>query len=327
MTPPRPIQQWFGCAVAAFIAVAAMVAHGAQAQVPKTIRILVPFPAGGPTDITARVLAEQIGKQHNVAFVIENRLGGGGSIATEAAARAEPDGGTLLIVAAAVLINPLLKKTNYDPLTSFTPLCLLVRSPHVIVVNRDSPIQSFAEFLARARAKPGELTFATVGPATGPHIAFETLKRRANVDVTFVPFNGTSTSINAVMGGHVSVAMGDFRDVYGALQSGTLRGLATTAARRLEQLPDLPTVAEQGFPGYEAESWFGIVAPAATPKDTVSQFDGWLQEALRDAGVRSKLVSAGVFPTGTCGAEFTAHLRHQNEEFARTIRDANIKAE
>ncbi|AMN44910.1 Bug family tripartite tricarboxylate transporter substrate binding protein [Rhodoplanes sp. Z2-YC6860] len=327
MKPSRAIQQWFGCAAAAFIAVTAMVAHGAQAQVPKTIHILVPFPAGGPTDITARVLAEQIGKQHDVSFVIENRLGGGGSIASEAAARAAPDGGTLLIVAAGVLINPLLKKTNYDPLTSFTPLCLLVRSPHVIVVNKDSPIQSFAGFLAQARAKPGELTFATVGPATGPHIAFEMLKRRANVDITFVPFNGTTPAINAVMGGHVSVAMGDFRDVYGALQSGTLRGLATTAAQRLEQLPDLPTVAEQGFPGYEAESWFGIVAPAATPKDAVSQLDAWFQEALRDPEARSKLVRAGVFPTGVCGVDFAAHLRHQNEEFAKTIRDANIKAE
>jgi tripartite-type tricarboxylate transporter receptor subunit TctC len=305
----------------------AMVPHAAQAQVPKTIRILVPFPAGGPTDVTARVLAEQIGKLRNVTTVVENRPGGGALIATEAAARAEPDGGTLLIVAAGVLINPLLKKTNYDPLTSFTPLCLLVRSPHVIVVNKDSPIRSFADFLARARAKPGELTFATVGPATGPHIAFETLKRRANVDVTFVPFNGTSTAINAVMGGHVSVAMGDFRDVYGALQSGALRGLATTAAQRLEQLPDLPTVAEQGFPGYEAESWFGIVAPAATPTDTVSELDAWFQDALQNAEVRSKLVNAGVFPTGTCGADFAAHLRHQNEEFAKIIREADIKAE
>jgi tripartite-type tricarboxylate transporter receptor subunit TctC len=230
-------------------------------------------------------------------------------------------------VAAGVLINPLLKKTNYDALTSFVPLCLLVRSPHYIVVNKDSPIRNFGDFLAMARARPGELTFATVGPATGPHIAFETLKRRAGADITFVPYNGTSTSINAVMGGHVSVAMGDFRDVYGALQSGTLRGLATTAASRLEQLPDVPTVAEQGFPGFEAESWFGIVTPAATPKDIVSQLDAWFQEALRDAEVRSKLVNAGVFPTGNCGAEFATHLRHQNEEFAKTIREANIKAE
>ena len=291
------------------IALAATVPQGAQAQVPKTIRIVVPFPAGGPTDVTARVVGEQIGKQHGVSFVVENRLGGGGLIATESVARAEPDGGTLLIVASGVLINPLLKKTNYDPLTSFAPLCLLVRSPHYIVVNKDSPIRNFADFLATARAKPGELSFATVGPATGPHIAFETLKRRAKADITFVPFNGTSPSINAVMGGHVSVAMGDFRDVYGALQGGTLRGLATTGASRLEQLPDIPTVAEQGFPGFEAESWFGIVAPAATPKDTVTQLDAWFQEALQNAEVRSKLVSAGVFPTGRCGADFVAHLR------------------
>src|SRR3954469_11005726 len=234
------------------IATVVIVPHDVHAQVPKTVRIVVPFPAGGPTDVTARVLGEQIGKQHGVSFVVENRLGGGALIAPDSLARAEPDGGTLLIVAAGVLINPLLKKTNYDPLTSFAPLCLLVRSPHYIVVNKDSPIRNFADFLATARAKPGELSFATVGPATGPHIAFETLKRRANADITFVPFNGTTTSINAVMGGHVSVAMGDFRDVYGALQSGTLRGLATTSAKRLEQLPDVPTVAEQGFPGYEA---------------------------------------------------------------------------
>ncbi len=309
------------------IALAALLPQSVQAQTPRTIRIVVPFPGGGPTDVTARVISEQIGKQHGVSFVIENRPGGGALIATEAVARAEPDGGTLLIVAGGMLINPILKKTNYDPLTSFAPLCLLVRSPHVIVVNKESPMRSFGDFLATARAKPGELTFATVGPATGPHIAFETLKRRAEADITFVPYNGTSTSINAVMGGHVSVAMGDFRDVYGALQGGTLRGLATTAARRLEQLPDLPTVAEQGFPGFEAESWFGIVAPAATPRDTVSQLDAWFQEALRNAEVRSRLVNAGVFPTGTCGAEFAAHLRHQHDEFAKTIREANIKAE
>ena len=327
MTPLRKVLTL----VTAALLAAALAPHSAQAQVqaqvPKTIRIVVPFPAGGPTDVTARLVSEQIGKLHGISFVIENRPGGGALIATEAVARAEPDGSTLLIVASGVLINPLLKKTNYDPLTSFAPLCMLVRSPHYIVVNKDSPIRNFGDFLATARTRPGELTFATVGPATGPHIAFETLKRRAGVDITFVPYNGTSTSINAVMGGHVSVAMGDFRDVYGGLQSGTLRGLATPSANRLEQLPDIPTVAEQGYPGFEAESWFGLVAPAATPKETVSQLDTWLQEALRDTDVRTKLVNAGVFPTGTCGADFSAHLRRQHEEFAKTIREANIQAQ
>jgi tripartite-type tricarboxylate transporter receptor subunit TctC len=301
--------------------------QSAHSQVPKTIRIVVPFPAGGPTDVTARVVAEQIGKLHGISFVIENRPGGGALIATEAVARAEPDGGTLLIVAGGMLINPILKKTNYDPLTSFAPICMLVRSPHFIVVNKESPLRSFADFIATARAKPGELTFATVGPATGPHIAFEMLKRRAGVEINFVPFNGTTPSINAVLGGHVAVAMGDFRDVIGALRGGALRGLATTASARIEQLPDIPTVAELGYPGYEAESWFGLVAPAATPKDTVSQLTAWLTAALQDAEVRSKLVNTGLFPTGTCGTGFSAHLRHQYDEYARVIREANIKAE
>jgi len=199
--------------------------------------------------------------------------------------------------------------------------------PHFIVVNKDSPLKSFADFLATARAKPGELTFATVGPATGPHIAFETLKRRANVEVRFVPYPGTTPSINAVLGGHVAVAMGDFRDVIGALQGGLLRGLATTAPARLEQLPDIPTVAELGYPGYEAESFFGLVAPAGTPKETMTQLTTWVSAALQDADVRTKLVNAGLFPTGICGAEFGAHLRQQHEHYLQAIREANIQAQ
>jgi tripartite-type tricarboxylate transporter receptor subunit TctC len=216
---------------------------------------------------------------------------------------------------------------NYDPLTSFEPICKMVRVPHFIVVNKDSPLKTFGDFIAAAKAKPGELTFATVGPATGPHIAFEVLKRRLNADIRFVPYPGTTPSINAVMGGHVDVAMGDFRDVIGQLQSGTLRGLATTAPRRIEQLADIPTVAELGYPGYEAESWFGLVAPAATPSDTMAQLTAWVSAAMQDADVRTKLANTGLFPTGVCGAEFGAHLRQQHEEFGRAIREANIQAQ
>jgi len=332
MTPVRKNHRTLGYAAALAVVTAGLIAAPpqsarAQAQVPKTVRILVPFPAGGPTDTAARVISEQIGKLHGISFVIENRVGGGSAIASEAAARATPDGGTLLVVAGALLINPFLKKLNYDPLLSFEPICKLVRVPHFIVVNKDSPLKSFADFIAAARAKPGELTFATVGPATGPHIAFETLKRRANVDVRFVPYPGTTPSINAVLGGHVAVAMGDFRDVIGALQGGLLRGLATTAPQRLEQLPDIPTVAELGYPGYEAESFFGLVAPAGTPKETMSQLTTWVSAALQDADVRSKLVNAGLFPTGICGAEFGAHLRQQHEHYVQAIREANIQAQ
>jgi tripartite-type tricarboxylate transporter receptor subunit TctC len=304
-----------------------LAAQTAQAQVPKTIRIVVPFPAGGPTDTTARVIAEQVGKLTGTLFVVENRPGGGSAIASEAVARATPDGGTLLIVAGALLINPILKKVNYDPLTSFEPICKLVRVPHFIVVNKDSPLKSFADFIAAAKAKPGELTFATVGPATGPHIAFEILKRRTGADIRFVPYPGTTPSINAVLGGHVAVAMGDFRDVIGPFRGGMLRGLATTAPKRIEQLPDIPTVAELGYPGYEAESFFGLVTPAATPKETVLQLTAWVSAAVQDAEVRNKLANAGLFPTGVCGTEFGAHLKQQHEEYARAIREANIQAQ
>ena len=243
----RTLSRATGVCMAACIALGAMAPQTVRAQMPKTIRIVVPFPAGGPTDTTARVIADHIGKATGTSFVVENRPGGGSAIASEAVARAAPDGGTLLIVAGALLINPILKKVNYDPLTSFEPICKMVRVPHFIVVNKDSPLKSFGDFIAAAKAKPGELTFATVGPATGPHIAFEVLKRRLNADIRFVPYPGTTPSINAVMGGHVDVAMGDFRDVIGQLRSGTLRGLATTAPRRIEQLPDIPTVAELGI--------------------------------------------------------------------------------
>ncbi|MBX9823727.1 MAG: tripartite tricarboxylate transporter substrate binding protein [Xanthobacteraceae bacterium] len=315
-----------GLWLAAAAALAPLAAQTAQAQVPKTIRIVVPFPAGGPTDTTARVVSEYIGKLTGTSFVVENRPGGGSAIASEAVARAAPDGGTLLIVAGALLINPILKKLSYDPLTSFEPICKMVRVPHFIVVNKHSPLKNFGDFIAAAKAKPGELTFATVGPATGPHIAFEVLKRRANVDIRFVPYPGTTPSINAVLGGHVAVAMGDFRDVIGQLQSGTLRGLATTAPKRIEQLPDIPTVAELGYPGYEAESWFGLVAPAGTPRETMSQLIAWVSAAMRDSEVRTKLANTGLFPTGVCGAEFGAHLKQQYEEVGRAIREANIQA-
>ena len=261
MTPVRKNHRTLGYAAALAVVTAGLIAAPpqsarAQAQVPKTVRILVPFPAGGPTDTAARVISEQIGKLHGISFVIENRVGGGSAIASEAAARATPDGGTLLVVAGALLINPILKKLNYDPLTSFEPICKLVRVPHFIVVNKDSPLKSFADFIAAARARPGELTFATVGPATGPHIAFETLKRRANVDVRFVPYPGTTPSINAVLGGHVAVAMGDFRDVIGALQGGLLRGLATTAPARTRAASRYSDRSRTGISGLRGRKLF-----------------------------------------------------------------------
>lgn len=300
---------------------------GVSAQTARTIRIVVPFPPGGPSDTTSRLVAEEIARAQSLTTIIENRPGAGAVIGTEAAARAAPDGNTLLHMANSFIISPHLKKLSYDPLTSFEPICLMVRSPHFFVVHSSSPYRTLAEWIAAARARPGELTLATVGPATGPHIAFERLKRAANVNITFVPFNGTAPSVNALLGGHVTSAVGDFRDVVGLIKSGALRGLATASRARISALPDIPTVAESGYRDYDQEGWFGWVAPARTPKESIEQLAGWVTAALKEPKVSAKLVDLGLFPDPVCGAPFGAHLRKQYEGYEQIIREANIKAE
>ena len=299
---------------------------GAWSQTARTVKIVVPFPPGGPTDTLARLLADEIGRAQGLTMVVDNRPGAGSVIGTEVVSRAAPDGNTLLIIANSFVINPNLKKLNYDPL-SFEPICHLARSPHFIIVNNASPYPMLADLLNAARAQPGELTLATVGPATGPHIAFERLKRVANINMTFVPYAGTAPSVNALLGGHVTAAIADYRDVIAQMKAGKLRALATASRTRLEPVPDVPTVAESGYKDYEAEGWFGMVAPAKTPRETVSQFAGWLIAALQAPEINRKLVDLGLFPVGMCGVDFGAHLRKQYEEYGRIIREANIKAE
>src|SRR6195256_4268405 len=186
---------------AAFIALLAS-ADSADAQ-SRTIKIVNPYPPGGTADIIARLMGEQIGRQHGVTMIIENRPGGGTVIGTEAAARSAPDGNTLLISSVALVINPHLRKVNYDPLTSFEPICNLVQSPQVLVVNSASPYRTFADPTNAARAKPGELTLASTGPASPSHVAFEILKRATKLEMIYVPFPGNAPTINAVLGGHV----------------------------------------------------------------------------------------------------------------------------
>jgi tripartite-type tricarboxylate transporter receptor subunit TctC len=299
---------------------------GAWSQTARTVKIVVPFPPGGPTDTLARLLAEEIGRAQGLTMVVDNRPGAGSVIGTEAVSRAAPDGNTLLIIANSFVINPNLKKLNYDPL-SFEPICHLARSPHsssstMHRLTRCSPTSS-----TRHHAQPGELTLATVGPATGPHIAFERLKRVANINMTFVPYAGSALSVNALLGGHVTAAIADYRDVIAQMKAGKLRALATASRTRLEPVPDVPTVAESGYRDYEAEGWFGMVAPAKTPRETASQFAGWLIAALQAPEINRKLVDLGLFPVGMCGVDFGAHLRKQYEEYGRIIREANIKAE
>jgi tripartite-type tricarboxylate transporter receptor subunit TctC len=316
-----------GILAAASMAILALSGHGAMSQTARTIRIVVPFPAGGSADDLARLLADQVGRTQGVNVVIENRPGAGTIVATEMVSRAAPDGNTLLIVANSFVINPSLKKLNYDPFTSFAPICHLVSTPLIFAVNSDSPYRSLAELINAAHAKPGELTVASVAPATTQHIAFEMFRRVADVNMIHVPYPGGAPAVTALLGGHVSAVIANFSEVEAHLASGKLRALATASRQRIEAAPDVPTVAESGYPNYESEVWFGLVAPAKTPAETINQLSAWLGAALATPAVKEKLQLQEMYPVGACGADFAAHLRAQFEAYARVIRDADIKAE
>jgi len=311
----------------ASVALLALSGHGAVSQMARTIRIVVPFPAGGSADDLARLLAEEIGRSRGVNLVIENRPGAGTVVASEAVSRAAPDGNTLLIVANSFVINPSLKKLNYDPFVSFAPVCHLVSSPLIIAVNSDAPYRSLADLVNAAHAKPGELTMASVAPATTQHIAFEMLKRAADINMIHVPYPGGAPAVTALLGGHVTAVIANYSEVEAYLAAGRLRALATASRQRIQAAPDLPTVAESGYPNYESEVWFGIVAPAKTAPETISQLAGWFGAALQSASVKEKLQQQEMYPVGACGADFAAHLRAQFDAYARVIREADIKAE
>jgi tripartite-type tricarboxylate transporter receptor subunit TctC len=305
----------------------ALSGHGAVSQLARTIRIVVPFPAGGSGDDLARLLADPIGRAQGVSFVIENRPGAGTIVATETVSRAAPDGNTLLMVANSFVINPSLKKLSYDPFTSFAPVCHLVSSPLIIAVGSDAPYRSLADLVNAAHAKPGELTLASIAPATTQHIAFEMLKRVADLDMIHVPYPGGAPAVTALLGGHVTAVIANYSEVEAHLASGKLRALATASRQRIAAAPDVPTVAESGYPSYNTEVWFGLVAPAKTAATTISQLSGWFSAALAAAEVKDKLKLQEMVPVGTCGADFAAYLHDQFNAYARVIREADIKAE
>jgi tripartite-type tricarboxylate transporter receptor subunit TctC len=299
----------------------------AQTYPLRPIKIVVPVQPGGGSDVLARLLADQIGQAHGPAMVIENRPGAGSLVGTEAVSRAPPDGSSLLIATESLLIIPHLRKVNYDPLKSFEPICQLVSSPTVIAVNGASPYRTLADLLNAARARPGDLTLAGSGMATFFHIAFERLKRVVNVNMTYVPFAGGAPAVTAVLGNHVTSVFTDYPTAVEQVRAGTLRALATASRTRIESLPDLPTVAESSFSDYALDHWFALFAPVKTPAATISQFAGWFTEALAAPETRRKLLAQGMFPVGTCSAEFGALLRKQYDDYGRIIREANIKAE
>ncbi|MGO8922965.1 MAG: Bug family tripartite tricarboxylate transporter substrate binding protein [Xanthobacteraceae bacterium] len=301
--------------------------QSARAQIARTIRIVVPYAPGGAADIVARLMADQAGRTGGVTMVVENRPGAGGAVGTETVARATPDGTTLLVVSTPFLIDPLLRKLNYDPLHSFAPICNLVSAPTLIVVNSVSPYRTLAELLDDARARPGQITMASIGPASSFQLGFEMLKRAAKVDMTFVPYPGNAPALSAVLGQQVTSMFATLPNVSEYLKAGKLRALAVGNRTRAEPLPDVPTVVESGYGDFDIDAWFGAFAPAATPEPAIKEVEHLFTAALQDTSVKEKLSVQGLFPTVACGNDFAAYLRKQNDEYSRIITEANIKAE
>jgi tripartite-type tricarboxylate transporter receptor subunit TctC len=290
----------------------------------KTVKLVVPFPPGGPTDLLSRVLAEQIGKTHGVNIIVENRPSGGGVVAAQLVAQAIPDGDTVLINSPSFLIAPQLQNVGYEPFKLFDPICNLVNSPVIIAVNAASPYHTLAELIAAARAKPRELTVAGVGPATPIHLGIELLMQEAKVDMTYVPFKGDAPTVTALLGEQVTAMFGNYSSLSGHITEGKLRALAVGSRTRLPMLPDLPTVAESGYKNYEVGVWFGAVVTAGTPKEKLAQLTQWFTEALQTPEVTTKLTAQQLLTVGVCGSDYAGFLHTQYDTFGQIIRDADI---
>ena len=312
--------------IALAVGVVASAGQYAWPQSATTIKIVVPYPAGGVADTLARLLAEQIGRTQGPMLIVENRPGGNTVIGTEAVARAAPDGNTALLTSSVFVVNPQVRKVNYDALADFEPICLLTRTPTVIAVNSASPYLTLADLISAARAKPGDVTLAG-NAGSIIQVAFEMLMRSSGVNMTFVPYPGDAPAVNALLGGHVTSVFYTYPAVAAQVNAGKLRALATASRARIEPLPEVPTIAESGYKDIEIDVWYGLFAPAKTPKERLAQIAGWFTAALQVPDLKAKLLVQGFYPVGMCGADFGVFLRKQHDEYGRIIREANIKAE
>jgi tripartite-type tricarboxylate transporter receptor subunit TctC len=319
--------QWHKVMAAAGLALIVLAAAREASSENGIIRLIVPYTPGSGPDILSRLIGEEIGKEQGPTVVVENRPGAGTVVGTEVVQRADPDGKTVLLVASSFVINPALKRGNYDVAKDFAPVCYLASTPMVLVVQGSSPYKTLADLIAAARAKPGELAFASGGPGSSLHVAIEVLRRAAGINITYVPFGGTQPAISTLMGGHVAAVWADYPTVVAQLQAGTLRGLVTTSRTRVPTLPEVPTFAETGVSDYQADIFYGIVAPAKTPDATLEDLIRMFSAALKAPGMDGKLAKEGLFPVGTCGAAFGAYMQKLGADYARIISEANIKTE
>ncbi|WP_270937331.1 tripartite tricarboxylate transporter substrate-binding protein [Falsiroseomonas oryzae] len=312
-------------------ATAATLATPALAQAPwspsRPMRLIAPYPPGGGVDTTSRLLAGPMGAFLGQPVVVENRAGAGGSIGAAELARAAPDGQTIMIDAMAHTVNPsLIRGLPFDYATAFTPISQVVVLPQILVINPQVPARTLAEFVAWVKARPGQLSYGSSGNATAAHLAAALFVARAGLDIQHVPYRGGTPALQDLLGGAIAFVFGTVSSSLQLAREGRLRALAVSTAQRVASLPEVPTVAEQGFPGYELNEWNGLYAPAGLPAPVTERLHAAAIHALNDATVRQRLDALGALPVGSAPADFARYVAEQRAAMAELVRTARIEA-
>ena len=315
-------------ALTALLAPAAAVSE-AQELPARTIRMVVAFPAGGPTDFVARLLAEKLKPLIGQAVIVENRAGANGAIGAEYVARADPDGTTLfLTTVGAVAVTPhLMAKVAYDPIRDFAPVTLVVRNTTILVVKPDLPVASARELAALAARNPGAIAVASTGSGSMPHLALELYQAAAGVKFLHVPYRGAAAALSDLLGGQVQGMLADTPVLLSQIEGGKIRPLGAASANRNAALPEVRTLAEQGFADTSADNWYGLLAPARTPAPVIAKLHDAVVAALAEPDMRAKLIRSGAIPASTSAAEFGRLMRDELDRWGRVVREKNIKGD
>ena len=291
----------------------------------KPVRIVVPFAPGGGVDVTARILAQRLTERVGQSFLVENRTGASGIIGTEYVARSAPDGYTLLVGSQTTqAVVPAMYRVSYDTARDFAAVTVIATSPLLIVVHPSLPVGSVKDLIALAKSRPGQLTFGAASGGT-PHMAGELFKLIAGVDMLFVPYKGEGPAVADAMGGQISLVFSNLPVALPQARGGKLRGIAVTSPQRVATAPDIPTVAESGLPGYEAATWFGLLAPAATPRDIIVKLNAESVGALNVPEVKDRMAAQGLFVVANTPEQFSAFLKTEIPRWAKVVKDAGIK--
>ena len=307
-------------------ALLALATSFAYAQYPsKPIRLVVPWPPGGAVDTLGRLIAQTVSEPLGQPIVVENKAGAAGAIGSDAVAKAEADGYTLLMGSTTVIsINPALQKLPYQP-SDFAPITMVAFVPHMLVTNAETPANNLKEFVAYAKSRPKQVSYASAGPGTPHHIAGEMFKSMAGIDMLQVPYKGTGPALTDLLAGRVQFMSVEAVAALPHVKAGKLRALGVATPERNALAPEVPTVAEAGYPGFEVTAWYGVVAPAGVPKEAAGKLAGVISKALETPTFRDKLAGMGATPVGGSPEAFGEILRRENAKWAKAIKDAAIR--